>query len=156
MKAAIIADPGNIQAILDDASEAPPEARILANRENIDRLFASDTLEEILAALEADGSEWAAKELKTLRTKSPHSCKVALRQLAESLALGTFAEEMRMEYRIGGRVLLSHDFAEGVRALIVDKTGDPQWNPATPEGITEDTIDAIFAPLPDGEEWTPL
>ena len=156
VKAAIIADPGNIQSILDDASEAPPEARILANRENIDRLFAGDTLEEILAALEADGSEWAAKELKTLRTKSPHSCKVALRQLAESLALGTFAEEMRMEYRIGGRVLLSHDFAEGVRALIVDKTGDPQWNPATPEGITEDMLDAIFAPLPDGEEWTPL
>ncbi len=156
VKAAIIDDPANIQTILDESSETPPEARILANRENIDRLFAGRTLEDIHSALEADESEWAAKEIKTLRTKSPHSCKVALRQLADSLTLGTFAEEMRMEYRIGARVLVSHDFAEGVRAVIVDKTGDPQWNPATPEGVTEDMIDAIFAPLPEGEEWTPL
>ncbi|MEL7686941.1 enoyl-CoA hydratase/isomerase family protein [Citromicrobium bathyomarinum] len=156
VKAAIIDDPANIQAILDEASETPPEARILANRETIDRLFAGRTLEEILAALEADDSEWAAKELKTLRAKSPQSCKVALRQLADSLTLGSFADEMRMEYRIGSRVLVSHDFAEGVRAVIVDKTGDPQWNPATPQGVTDEQIEAIFAALPEGEEWTPL
>ena len=155
VKAAIVDDPANIQAILDEASDTPPEARILANRENIDRLFAGRTLEEILAALEANDSEWAAKELKTLRTKSPQSCKVALRQLADSLTLGSFADEMRMEYRIGSRVLVSHDFAEGVRAVIVDKTGDPQWNPATPQGVTDDQIEAIFAALPEGEEWTP-
>ena len=156
VKAAIIDDPANIQAILDEASETPPEARILANRETIDRLFAGRTLEEILAALEADDSEWAAKELKTLRAKSPQSCKVALRQLADSLTLGSFADEMRMEYRIGSRVLVSHDFAEGVRAVIVDKTGDPQWNPATPQGVTDEQIEAIFAALPESEEWTPL
>ena len=156
VKAAIVDDPANIQAILDEASDTPPEARILANRENIDRLFAGRTLEEILAALEANDSEWAAKELKTLRTKSPQSCKVALRQLADSLTLGSFADEMRMEYRIGSRVLVSHDFAEGVRAVIVDKTGDPQWNPATPQGVTDEQIEAIFAALPEGEEWTPL
>ena len=61
-----------------------------------------------------------------------------------------------MEYRIGSRVLVSHDFAEGVRAVIVDKTGDPQWNPATPQGVTDEQIEAIFAALPEGEEWTPL
>ncbi|XAP78359.1 enoyl-CoA hydratase/isomerase family protein [Citromicrobium bathyomarinum] len=156
VKAAIVDDPANIQAILDEASETPPEARILANRETIDRLFAGRTLEEILAALEADDSEWAAKELKTLRAKSPQSCKVALRQLADSLTLGSFADEMRMEYRIGSRVLVSHDFAEGVRAVIVDKTGDPQWTPSTPQGVTDEQIEAIFAALPEGEEWTPL
>ncbi len=156
VKAAIIDDPASIQSILDDASETPPEARILGNRENIGRLFAGATLEEIFAALEADDGEWAAKELKTLRTKSPQSCKVALRQLADSLTLGSFAEEMRMEYRIGSRVLVSHDFAEGVRAVIVDKTGDPQWNPATPTSVTDEQIEAIFAPLPEGEEWSPL
>ena len=61
-----------------------------------------------------------------------------------------------MEYRIGSRVLVSHDFAEGVRAVIVDKTNDPQWDPATPEDVREELIDSIFAPLPQGEEWTPL
>ena len=61
-----------------------------------------------------------------------------------------------MEYRIGSRVLVSHDFAEGVRAVIVDKTGAPHWTPATPEGVTDEQIEAIFTALPEGEEWTPL
>ncbi len=63
---------------------------------------------------------------------------------------------MRNEYRIASRVIVRPDFAEGVRAVIVDKTGDPKWEPATPEGVTEDLLDSIFAPLPEGEEWVPL
>ena len=61
-----------------------------------------------------------------------------------------------MEYRIASRVLTRPDFAEGVRAVITDKTNDPQWDPATPEGVSDELIDGIFAPLPDDEEWKPL
>jgi enoyl-CoA hydratase len=96
------------------------------------------------------------KELTTLRTKSPQSCKVALRQLSESLKLTDFVDNMAMEYRIASRVIVRPDFAEGVRAVIVDKDNAPQWNPAMPEGVTGDLIDAIFAALPAQDEWTPL
>ncbi|MCB2087197.1 MAG: enoyl-CoA hydratase/isomerase family protein, partial [Sphingomonadaceae bacterium] len=92
----------------------------------------------------------------TLGTKSPQTCKVALRQLAESEKLSDFADNMAMEYRIASRVLTRPDFAEGVRAVIVDKTNDPSWDPATPEGVSEELIDSIFAPLPADEEWKPL
>ena len=63
---------------------------------------------------------------------------------------------MEMEYRIASRVLTLPDFAEGVRAVIVDKDNAPQWTPATPEGVTDDLIEGIFAPLPSNEEWKPL
>ncbi len=63
---------------------------------------------------------------------------------------------MAMEYRIGSRVLTLPDFAEGVRAVIVDKDNSPRWNPASPEGVTDELIDSIFAPLPSHEEWKPL
>jgi len=96
------------------------------------------------------------RELATLRTKSPQACKVSLRQLATSLTLGTFAQNMAMEYRIGSRVLVLPDFAEGVRAVIVDKDHAPKWKPAEPEGVTEDMLDAIFAPLAPEEEWRPF
>jgi enoyl-CoA hydratase len=43
-----------------------------------------------------------------------------------------------------------------VRAVIVDKDNEPKWDPATPEGVTDDLIDSIFAPLPANEEWKPL
>ena len=155
-KARIAEHPDRIAGILSELSVTPPDARIADNAERIIRHFASDRFEDILASLEADDSDWAAKELATLRTKSPQTCKVALRQLADSAQLDDFADNMRMEYRIASRVLTRPDFAEGVRAVIVDKTNDPQWNPATPEEVSEELIDSIFAPLPEGEEWAPL
>ncbi|MBX7496950.1 enoyl-CoA hydratase/isomerase family protein [Qipengyuania sp. 6B39] len=155
-KARIAEHPDRIAGILSELSVTPPEARIEANAEKIARHFASDRYEDILASLEAEDSEWAAKELATLRTKSPQTCKVALRQLATSAKLDDFADNMVMEYRIASRVLTRPDFAEGVRAVIVDKTNDPKWDPATPEGVSDELLDAIFAPLPADEEWKPL
>jgi enoyl-CoA hydratase len=43
-----------------------------------------------------------------------------------------------------------------VRAVIVDKDHAPKWHPARPEGVTEEMLEAIFAPLPPEEEWKPL
>ena len=63
---------------------------------------------------------------------------------------------MRAEYALAGRVVRTHDFREGVRALLIDKTGDPQWDPATPEEVTDEMLDVLFAPLPPSEEWTPF
>lgn len=146
-------DPAQVLAAL---SVTPPPARIEGNAAQIARHFASDRYEDILTSLEADDSEWAAKELATLRTKSPQTCKVALRQLHDSLDCPDFAANMRLEYRIASRVLTRPDFAEGVRAVIVDKTNDAKWDPATPEGVTDELIDSIFAPLGEGNEWKPL
>ena len=159
IKARIIERPGRIAGILAEPVGTPPKARIEENALKIAKHFASDDYETILASLEtaiADGDEWAQKERDTLGTKSPQTCKVALRQLATSKELGSFAENMAMEYRIASRVITLPDFAEGVRAVIVDKSGDPKWDPPTPEGVSEELLDSIFAPLPPEEEWTPL
>ena len=159
IKARIHDHPDRIAGILSEPVGTPPKARIEANADRIAKHFASDVYEDILASLEAAadaGDDWAATERNTLGTKSPQTCKVALRQLAESAKLTDFADNMRMEYRIASRVLTRPDFAEGVRAVIVDKTNDPKWHPATPEGVSDALLDAIFAPLPADEEWTPL
>ncbi|MWV29311.1 enoyl-CoA hydratase/isomerase family protein [Aurantiacibacter rhizosphaerae] len=155
-KARIIENPARAGGILSELSATPPEARIAANADRIARHFASDRFEDILASLEADESDWAAKELATLRSKSPQACKVSLHELAAAEGFTDFAQEMRNEYRAASRVLTRPDFAEGVRAVIVDKSNDPAWNPATPEGVTDEMLDAIFAPLPADEEWKPL
>ena len=159
IKARITEHPDRIAGILSEPVGTPPEARIEKNALKIAKHFASDTYEDILASLEAaieEGDDWAQKERDTLGTKSPQTCKVALRQLATSAQLPTFADNMVMEYRIASRVLTRPDFAEGVRAVITDKTHDPKWDPATPPEVTEELIDSIFAPLPDNEEWKPL
>jgi enoyl-CoA hydratase len=153
-KAHIVETPDDIDRVL--RSLAPldvPPARLAGNAERIDRLFASDRLEDIFAALAADPSEWAAKELKAVAAKCPTTSKVALRQFA--VGRDSFAEEMGLEYRLAARMMMRPDFAEGVRAVLVDKDNAPRWDPPAPEDVTEEMLDAIFAPLPPGEEWTP-
>jgi enoyl-CoA hydratase len=156
VKARLAEHPERIEGILGAASVSPPPARIEANVPKINKLFASDRYEDVLAALEADGSEWAEAELATLRTKSPQACKVSLRLLADGAKMQDFADEMAQEYGVASKVVQRHDFIEGVRALLVDKDQQPRWEPPTPEGVTDHVIDTIFAPLPEGEEWTPL
>ncbi|MDT0576242.1 enoyl-CoA hydratase/isomerase family protein [Croceicoccus sp. F390] len=155
-KARIREKPDRIPGILAELSSTPPEARIAEHVDRIHHHFASDSIEDTLASLEADDTEWSARARAVLVSKSPQTCKVALRELEQSAKLNSFAENMAMEYRIASRVLLRPDFAEGVRAVIVDKTGDPQWNPARPEDVSEQMLDEIFAPLPENEEWKPL
>lgn len=148
--------PTHVEAILKAAAIEPPPARITENYALIDRLFASDRFEDILRSLDADGGEWARKQLATLRTQSPTACKVSLRLLVESPRQFHFLDEMRMEYGIVVRMFRHPDFMEGVRALLIDKDQQPSWEPATPEGVTDAMIDRFFEPLPEREAWTPL
>lgn len=152
----IAINPDRISGVLGQLSITPPAARIEKNLNEINRLFASDVYEEILIALEEDGSDWAMKERDTLGTKSPQTCKVALRQFKEGLEMSDFESEMKQEFAIGAHVVGRHDFLEGVRALIVDKDNAPKWDPPTPEGVTEEMLNEIFKPLPKNREWKPL
>ncbi|HEY1879715.1 MAG TPA: enoyl-CoA hydratase/isomerase family protein [Caulobacteraceae bacterium] len=156
LKAEILARPGEIEEILTELELDPGPAPIAAHRDAIDTLFAHDSLEEIFAALESDSSPWAAEQLAILRTKSPLSMKTALRQLRGGATIPSFADEMAEEMRIAARIVVSHDFAEGVRAVIVDKDNTPHWHPPKLEGVTDKLLDAVFAPLPPDQEWSPL
>jgi len=156
VKAAIVADPADIEVILARTEADAGQARIAAHRDDIDRLFGGHSVEGIFEALEADGGEWAKAQLEILHTKSPQTLKVAFRQMQTGAHLHDFADNMRMEYRIGARVVQRPDFLEGVRAVIVDKDNAPKWNPATLEGVTGAMLDDIFAPLPAEQEWSPL
>ncbi|MET0308623.1 MAG: enoyl-CoA hydratase/isomerase family protein [Sphingomonas sp.] len=154
-KADIAKDPQAIAAALDLLAETPPAARILADRDAIDRLFAADTLEEILAALAADPGLWAKEQLAILATKSPQAMKVSLHLVRQGRHMPSFEDEMRQEFAVATRVVQRPDFAEGVRAVILDKDHAPRWQPATVEGVTDHVIDQIFAPLPDNQAWAP-
>ena len=155
VKALIAKHPRDLETTLGDKSTGLLRGDLVDHMDDIDRLFASDELEDIYAALEADGGDWAMQQLATLKTKSPQTMKVSLRLLHEGATMATFEEEMRQEYAVGCRVVQRHDFLEGVRAVIVDKDNAPRWNPDTPEGVTPHVLDQIFAPLPPSDEWTP-
>lgn len=155
VKRCIIINPREAEAVIADFATSTSRAHIRDRRAEIDRLFASDKLEEVLAALEADGGEWTRQQLGVLSTKSPQAMKVSLHLLHHGARMADFADEMRQEYAVASRVVQRHDFLEGVRAVIIDKDNAPRWDPDTPERVTDHVIDQIFAPLPDDQAWTP-
>jgi enoyl-CoA hydratase len=146
----------SVDAVLSAFSEPVGEGPIAAKRAAIDRLFAGDTVEAILAALDTEAAsqsndaEWAARTAALMRTKSPTSLKLSLAQVRFG-ASADFATCMRTEFRIVSRIIHGHDFYEGVRAVIVDKDNKPVWQPATLADVSDTEIARHFAPLPEGE-----
>lgn len=145
-----------ILAELDPFAGDAGAETISARRADIDRLFAFDTVEEIFAALDADGGDWAGRQLELLRTKSPQSLKITLRQMRLGATMASFEDEMSMEFRMASRAVMLPDFAEGVRACLVDKDQAPRWDPPSLEQVTGKLLDTVFARLPPDLEWTPV
>jgi enoyl-CoA hydratase len=115
----------------------------------LDRLFAGDRVEDILERLDGetgDAAEWAQTTAAAIRTKSPLSLKIALKQVRRGKDW-SFEDCMRCEFRIVSRIVHGHDFYEGVRAVIVDKDNAPRWKPSELAEITDDGVERYFAPL---------
>jgi len=137
-----------VDAILAAFAEPAGEGAVLTQRTAIDRLFTGARVEDILARLDADGTEWATQTATTMRAKSPTSLKIALAQVRRGRAW-SFEECMIHEFRIVSRIVYGHDFYEGVRAVIVDKDNAPRWSPAGLDAVAGDAIERHFAPLAD-------
>ncbi|HJW42672.1 MAG TPA: enoyl-CoA hydratase/isomerase family protein, partial [Rhizomicrobium sp.] len=139
-----------VDMALGDVADAIPDTYLSVHRAKIDSIFSQESVEAIMAALDADHTDWADDTAGTIRTKSPTAAKLAFRQIHEGARLD-FDGCMRMEFRLVNRVIAGHDFYEGVRATIIDKDGAPKWQPATLAEVTDKDIDAYFAPLGDKE-----
>jgi enoyl-CoA hydratase len=138
-----------VDAVISAFSEPAGQGPILSRRAAIDRLFAHDGVEDILAVLDREtdaNREWAQSTAAMIRTKSPLSLKLALAQVRRGRAWD-FDACMKAEFRIVSRVIHGHDFYEGVRAVIVDKDNAPEWRPATLDGVSDAEVERHFADL---------
>jgi enoyl-CoA hydratase len=150
----------SVDAVLAAFAEKPGDSALANRRATIDRLFAGDTVEDILAALDQEATsgspdaEWASQRGSTIRAKSPLSLKIALAQVRWGRDK-SFEECMRTEFRIVSRIVYGHDLYEGVRAVIVDKDNAPHWQPDSLEAVTVAEVEEHFAPLHDKELQLP-
>ena len=95
--------------------------------------FSQRSIAEILkslAAAAAAGCEWAKTTVAALRKCSPLSLAITDRHIRSARSLD-IRETLIQDYRLAVRCLGDHDFAEGVRAALRDKDGQPIWQPGT-------------------------
>ena len=143
-----LCDTGDPDHTLAEHAQDPGAPTLKGDREAIDRCFSGSSVPEILARLDEDGSEWAAKCAATIRGKSPTSSRIAYCQIREGAGL-SFEDCMRLEYRMVNRIYTAHDFYEGIRAVVIDKDQAPMWQPATLDDVSDERVAAYFAPLED-------
>jgi enoyl-CoA hydratase len=138
----------SVDALLAAFAEPCGEGPVTARRALIDRVFAGGRVEDILAALDAAGDDWAPQTAATMRAKSPMSLKIALAQVRRGRDW-SFEDCMKAEMRIVSRIVHGHDFYEGVRAVIVEKDNAPAWRPPALADIGDAEIERHFAPIPE-------
>lgn len=135
----------------DSVSTVDKEFSLGPHLDTINRCFDKDTVEEIVTALEQEGTEWAKSKVDVINKMSPISLKVSLKQLREGAKLRTLFECLTMEYRLVQRFMEDKDFYEGVRAVLIDRDNSPKWTPSTLQAVTAEKVDSYFASLGENE-----
>ncbi|TCV94822.1 enoyl-CoA hydratase/isomerase-like protein [Luteibacter rhizovicinus] len=134
-------------------SEAAVEGPLQRHSALIDEVCGGDDLDRIVAAIAAIGIDdpWLDMAKQTLAAGAPGSARLAfeLRRRARGMSL---ADVFRMEYVVSLHCAARGDFAEGIRALLIDKDRTPRWQPMTLGEATVGWADGFFvAPWREGE-----
>jgi enoyl-CoA hydratase len=137
----------DVAKLIEGFSTGETAGPVAAQQAKIDALFSHDRMEDIVAALQRDGSDFAQATLKTLSEKSPRGMVVTLKLLRLARQSSSLEECLVREYRAALEVFASDDFREGVRAAVIDKDRSPKWSPPRIEDVTPEMVAPYFAEI---------
>ena len=136
----------DVRAIIDGFAMPHEVAPTAPQQPLIDAMFGHDGIEEIVTALAHHASEFAQATLGTILEKSPTGLKLTLKLLRMARESTSLEQCLAREYRAALQIFVSHDFPEGIRAAVIDKDRNPQWQPARIEDVTPEIIARYFVP----------
>jgi enoyl-CoA hydratase len=143
------ANSSSIKAIVDRFATTPAPGPLQTHRNEIDTILAADDVETIFLRLRDANTQFLASIEASLRAKSPLSLKLTLRLLR----LGRTSQNLEVcldrEFAADHKILLSHDFYEGIRAAVIDKDRQPRWCAHQPSDVPDEMIDAYLTPIQD-------
>lgn len=141
-----------VDACLERFSSPVTPTDVLNKEAFINKHFQQHNVESILSSLQNNNHEWCQQTYTSLMQKAPLSLKVTLQQIRKAKNM-TFADCLKMDYCLVGHFMQEHDFYEGVRALLVDKDKNPQWQPKTLADITDAELAAQFECREEDIHW---
>lgn len=121
--------------------------------DTIQQLTDADSLSAIVNNITSyqGGDEWLIKAAATLASGCPATIGVIYEQLKRGLHL-SLKEAFQMELVLSSNFMRFPSFAEGVRALLVDKDKQPKFTPASLSDVTPELVEQHFVlPWADGK-----
>jgi len=120
-----------------------PDSPLRTHLDRINAVIGHDRLQDMaprLAALAEDSDPWLAQAGQTFLKGSPTSAALSLELLRRARHM-SLAEVFDLELKASVGCCAHPDFAEGVRALLIDKDKTPRWQPATLAEVTPEWIE---------------
>ena len=133
-----------LEACLRAEAARPPAGVFDTQRAWIQECFAATSVEKIVEALRTQPEPEAKQAAAEIEGKSPTALKVTLRALRNARTSDELKTCLREEYKIVMACLRHHDFAEGVRAAVINKDRSPKWNPSALAEVTTAQVDGFF------------
>lgn len=126
-----------------------PSAQVIPHLETINDLMAGDSLAAIAERLTGLKTEdpWLAKA----RDGFAHGSKLAASWIFRQLQItadASLREVFVAEAQLGAQVMRYPEFAEGVRALLIDKDRNPQWQFAAVSDVPTALLEQFFVEAP--------
>jgi enoyl-CoA hydratase/carnithine racemase len=143
------ADRATLSRILIEAGQGAeaPASKLREHFDAINTLMAGDDLLDIAARLYALQSEdaWLQGAAKAFAKGAPSSIALSF-ALWQRVPRMSLAEVFRLEYWASLGFCAHKDFAEGIRAVLVDKDRNPKWSPASLAEITPAFVEDHLRP----------
>ena len=134
-------------AAVDRAASPAPEGRLAGQQGEIDRLFAGDTLRDVLNLLGTAGTELSRGALEAMGHGSPLSVACTIELVHRARLRDTIEHALDQEYRFTYRAMERGDFLEGIRAAIIDKDKAPRWRHAALDAVPAPEVSGMLLPL---------
>ncbi len=130
-------------------AEPPPPSSLLAQRGWIDECYDADAVVDILHRLDGHSDPGAQDAAAAIRAGSPTSAAVSLAALRNARAWNDLPRTLAQDLRVSTGLFAGHDLHEGIRAQVIDKDRNPQWDPATADDVDPAAVERILTTGPD-------
>ena len=137
---------------LEMTAAAQPAPNLREHYDVIQQLTDAPTLPEVYRDIIAYNGEdpWLQRAATTLNAGCPLTARIVWEQLRRSKH-SSLAQVLQMELALAVNMCGNGQVKEGVRALLIDKDRNPQWQPARIEEVTAEQVEACFAEPWDGQ-----
>ncbi|MBY6210257.1 enoyl-CoA hydratase/isomerase family protein [Microbulbifer agarilyticus] len=131
---------------LEMASAGQPDSNLRTHYDAIQELTDGATLPDVYADIAAysGNDKWLQRASATMQAGCPLTAWIVWEQLRRGRHM-SLAEVLRMELALAVNMCRNGQVKEGVRALLIDKDRQPQWQPATLAEVTREDIEHCFA-----------